>query len=107
MPRRKEPSPPPPAKHVVLEGYADSVEAVLRNLYLREAPSQFNCLTVTRVRVTVELIEEPPEVLGQRLIELLETSEPNYHFFDAYRDLATKYGVTLDWSRQGIRYKKR
>lgn len=63
-------------------------------------------IKVRRYRVTIEEIEEPPEVIEARLIELWETCT-NHHHRAAIDAVAKRNGVTLDpkaWNtRQGVR----
>lgn len=97
-----------PSKFTV-EGFSTHLTelGVKTDLHMKEAPSCVNFMVLHRWRVTAELIEEPKEVLGQRLIELWERTESNQHHDLAFKHLAEKFGVTLERSRRGIRCKGR
>ncbi len=63
---------------------------------LKDAPTAFNGIVrVERYRVTVELIEEPKEVIKDRLRELIKQPghiDKNKHV----RQAAAKLGIKLD-----------
>lgn len=52
-------------------------------------------IVIRKVRVTVEQVEEPLEVLQARLVDLWETTPHNMHLTPAFAAEATKLGVTL------------
>lgn len=61
-----------------------------------EVPTPMNGkIVIRKVRVTVEPVEEPIEVLQARLVDLWETTPHNMHLTPAFEAEATKLGVTL------------
>lgn len=80
------------------------------------SPEAFNGMVfVERYRITIEKIEEPKDVLLQRLRELWETTERNHHLWGPIRQKALELGVVADMTeamkvfdafRQGIRHKR-
>lgn len=58
-------------------------------------PSFVNSLSLRRFRVTVELIDEPVEVLRDRFITLWRSKERNYHHWDVAKRATAELG--LDW----------
>lgn len=57
-------------------------------------PSCVNFLRVKKYRVTIEEIDDPDEVICQRLQELWDNTT-NYHHAAMLRDAAEKYGYKL------------
>lgn len=73
-------------------------------------------IRIERYRVTVERIEEPVEVLRDRLKKLWRTDERNSHHWDAFQHEAIRLGMCTDWTsfcqefpidEHGIERKKR
>jgi hypothetical protein len=95
-----------PAK-VVLEGFG-SLSSCLYDIerHAAPAPSAINFISIHRVRITIEDIEESDEVLGARLVELWENTPLNHHHHGSFTRLAEKYGVELKHERWGINAKK-
>jgi hypothetical protein len=64
-------------------------------------PSCFNgSVSIHRYRVTVELIDEPKEVLAERLLNLWRNCD-NHHHIDPLRWTAREIGIELDLSEFG------
>ena len=86
--RRTPPLPPPspsPAYPKVIETYR---EPWLRDV-VQDEPSAFNGdVRIQRYRVTVELIEEPIDVLRDRLRKLWREDERNHHQWGPMRAAA-------------------
>lgn len=104
-PKKKAPQP----STFVVETYGDPSFAV-RNL--RREPSCVNVLEVIRYRVTVERIEEPRDVVLERMRRLWRESERNIHVWDRFRKVAVELGLTdtearamFDAKDQGVDYK--
>ena len=101
--KRSKPEPPPaPAYPKVIETY--------REPWLSDAvqsePSAFNGeVRIRRYRVTVELIEEPIEVLRDRLRKLWREDERNHRHWRPMRDVAQRLGMDpneLRYDEHGI-----
>lgn len=61
----------------------------------QESPSCFNgTVAVRRWRVTIELVDEPSEVIVER-IRKLRSETKNIHHFTPLRNEAAKYGADL------------
>lgn len=106
--RKPAPAAPAPRPEVprvlVREGFGSrNVREHFSNLYLAEVPSVRNYPQFYRVRVTVELVEEPKEVLAARLLELWETTPYNHHHDIAFRALADELGVVLNNETRSVR----
>ena len=72
----------------------------------QKEPSCFNgIVSVYRYRVTIELIEEPTEVIAARIQKLWEECD-NMHHFGPLRKAAEKIGLVLDSAKLNIRKKK-
>lgn len=111
---KKKPAPAAPAPRpeaprvLVREGFGSSnLREHCSNLYLAEAPSFVNYPKLYRVRVTVELVEEPKEVLAARLLELWETTPRNHHHDITFRALADEFGVVLNNETRATRAPRR
>lgn len=102
------PAPKPEETRIVLEGYGTvSSTAQDAGRYLGDAPSIMNnFIRIKRVRVTVEVIEEPDEVIAARVLELWETMSYNHHYSDTFSRLARRYGLTLNHETRGIKAPK-
>jgi hypothetical protein len=93
--RRIKPAPPAlaPACPKVIETYR---EPWLRDVAQTE-PSAYNGMVrIRRYRVTVELIEEPVEVLRDRLRKLWREDEKNHHHWAPMRTVAKELGMDPD-----------
>ena len=98
MPRAKRQAPPPappaPTYPMSVETFRDFGASDLRNI-AEPQPSCFNgWVRVRKYRVTVELIEEPTEVVHQRLIDLWDHCT-NHHHAEPLKATAARYGLTL------------
>lgn len=104
--RRTKPS-PAPAYPKVIETYREPRQHDLE----QTEPSAFNGeVRIRRYRVTVELIEEPIDVLRDRLRQLWRTEEPMHHRWEPMREMAATLGMNpneLDIAVQGIDYPRR
>jgi len=100
----KKKAAPEPAYPKVVETYREP-SWELRHLESR-APTVFNgVVAIRRYRVTAELIEEPVEVLRDRLRKLWRQSEPNMHSRGPMRQVAEQLGMDPEELRhddQGI-----
>lgn len=97
MPRKPKPQPKPPEPKFprTYETYGDPRYAVER--HHRAAPSAFNgCVEIRRYRITVELIDEPVEVLRERLKKLWREIERNHHLWHPMWDAGAKLGMTRE-----------
>jgi hypothetical protein len=82
-------------KRIVFETFNSIGEWTIHSLQQNE-PSCFNReVRVVRYRVTIEEIEEPLDVLAERLRMLWETSR-NIHDYDPLISEATRLGIELD-----------
>lgn len=77
--------------------------------FVQAEPTSFNGIVrVRRYRVTIEVIDEPVEVIHARITKLWREGD-NYHHSEPIKQVARKYGLTLrqeDWGvdrRQGGR----
>lgn len=108
-PKRATAPPPPsaPAYPKVIETYR---EPWLRDIE-QPAPSAFNGdIRIRRYRVTIDLIDEPIEVLRDRLRKLWREEERNHHRVDPMRRMATRLGMDpneLRYEDQGIDHPER
>jgi hypothetical protein len=65
-------------------------------------PTCFNgMVSVKKFRITVEEVDEPNEVIADR-IKMLWRKCNNYHHWEPLRAVANKHGVTLDDSERGV-----
>lgn len=88
MAKRKAPKYP-----MVIETFDDPEFYVNRARH--PAPSCFNgIVNVCRYRITVEEIEDPPEVIRERLQHLWDHADNHHNFFPLER-AAKKYGFEL------------
>lgn len=72
-----------------------------------DKPSAINGLSLRRYRITAELIDEPLEVLRERLTTLFLTSERNHHRWDGFAQAAAELGMPpFDWSLHGSQHRK-
>jgi hypothetical protein len=97
-------------KSAVFEGFThSSVEDVGAALRLSEnLPEPWNGrITLHRLRVTVEVVEEPQEILASRLVDLWETTPYNHHHTEYFRQKAKDLGFELDSKTRGSKAKKR
>lgn len=68
----------------------------------RDEPSTINGLTIRRYRVTVELIDEPDDVLAERLRKLWRETRYNHHLNEGFKAAAADLGITLHNDERGI-----
>jgi hypothetical protein len=109
--RKKKPAPPPPpdTSPISFEFITGGTEPkrLLRvgdlTVYRHDAPSCLNGdVRVHKMRVTVELVDEPVEVIQARIQDLWERCS-NYHHWDPLKQAAAKVGLTLDMKTMGTR----
>lgn len=106
--KRKLPAPPKPPVaadvRVEFETFRRPAPYTIHDLK-DDAPS-FSGLgadvSVRKYRVTIDLVEEPVEVIHARLIELWETCD-NHHHWRSLKHEAARYGLVLSMDRCGIR----
>ena len=103
--RKKPKAPPLPAFPKVFETFrVPSYETDIQR-----APSAFNGIVrVRRYRVTIEQIDEPAEVLHDRLRALWRESDRNPHYWHPMRVVAAEIGMLPEELRvedQGADYK--
>lgn len=102
---KKKPFREPPDK-TTFETFRPIEAFEMRRMQQNE-PSCFNgCVSVRRYRISCELIEEPSEVLEERLRKLWRTSD-NFHHREPLREAAERVGVVLDASEFGRDREKR
>ena len=77
-------------------------EPPVKTWVLPKEPSSFNGdVKVERFRVTVERVEEPVEVLRERLVKLWRECG-NCHHWTPIKAKARKYGLELDMKDCGV-----
>jgi hypothetical protein len=86
---------------VVTEGFASYTPGVQG---LQTEPAYWNFLVLRRYRVTVELIDEPRDVLVERLRKLWR-QDSNAHHSDTFKEAAEELGIVLDPKEYGIERK--
>ena len=92
MTRRKTAAKPALRFPLVVESFRDPTYYV--HQCRSDAPSAFNgTVEIRRYRVTAELIDEPIEVLRDRLRMLWLTSERNHHRWPTMRAVAAELGM--------------
>lgn len=102
--KKKAPAPPlEPVKTVVYEGFGSRDARAVTRPYLCQVPGYVNSISLHRIRITVEVLEEPTEVLAERLQELWETLPYNVHHSDTFKRHASEYGIELPYETRGIR----
>lgn len=90
----KKPESIEPAYPKVLETFRDIGDYYLSQMK-QEEPSSFNGnVQVRRYRVTVELIDEPNEIIAER-IERLWINCDNHHHWQPLKNAATKIGYEI------------
>lgn len=100
--RTKKPTPPPYPR--VYEGWYD-FKYELENSR-QEVPRVGNShVSIRRYRITVELIDEPKEVLAERLRMLWRGTTNGYDQDTLLRE-AKKLDITLDYAEYGTGVKK-
>lgn len=66
-----------------------------------QEPTCFNGIVrIQKYRITVEKVEEPVEVIHERLRKLWRESD-NYHHYDPIKSAAREWGLELDPSEHG------
>ena len=82
----------PPAYPKVIETFNGSTFGIVR----QEEPRVFNgSVTIRKYRITVELVDEPIEVLQARLIDLAEKCD-NFHHWTPLKREADRLGMPLE-----------
>lgn len=77
-----------------------------RYAHVEDHPRVFNGqLSLRRFRITVEVINEPIDVLRDRLRKLWRESEPNIHARSIMHEAARELGIELDAQGQGADYR--
>lgn len=76
------------------------------NQLKQDEPSCINFLSIRKFRVTVELIDEPVEVIQERIKKLWYECD-NHHAFDSLKAAGKQYGIALDYNDFGKFRKKR
>lgn len=105
---KKTAAPPKPRFPFVVECYGDPTWMI--PIHTHQKPSSVNSLVVDRFRITIERVDEPPEVILERMRVLWRTSERNIHRRDAFYTRARELGLSepetmFDLASQGIDYK--
>ena len=71
------------------------IDGFIKNNLVEENPSCFNSkVSARKYKVTIELIEEPQEVIQARIQKLWDECT-NMHHRDPLREEAEKYGLKL------------
>ncbi len=70
-------------------------------------PSAVNCVTIHRFKVTIEPIDEPKEVLIERLRKLWRETPHNGHLTSGFDHHAEVLGITLDRDERGTKARER
>ena len=84
--------------------YTDPFPAWKRDM--STSPSSFNGeVSIRKYRVTVELLDEPKEVLAERLLGLWRHCD-NHHHVDPLRAEARKLGIELPKDESGSLVRK-
>lgn len=102
--RRTKPTPPPSPYPKVIETYRDP-SWDLRNVEQTEPSAWNDDVRIRRYRVTVELVDEPIEVLRDRLRRLWREDEPNHHHWGPMRKMAEQLGMDpseLKYEEHGV-----
>lgn len=99
--RRKQPTEPPKPEFPKSFETFRKFETYHQNDWTSDVPTCLNgWVRVRRYRITVELIEEPIEVIHERLKKLWRESD-NYHHHTPLRAEAKKYGLELNAEEYG------
>lgn len=94
MRRKTTPPPPKPELPHTFETFRNPAGYSLMQLR-QEEPSCFNgAVAVKRYRITAEEIQEPDEVIVERIRKLWRECS-NHHHWDPLQRAAAKYGVKL------------
>lgn len=111
--RRPVEPPPLPAYPKVIETYGEPASYTIDRMTSSEPWAGNGYVQIERYRITVERIEEPREVLIERLRMLWRTSEPNHHSWDPMRAKARELGLSraeidelLPLNTQGCEYRR-
>lgn len=82
--------------------------ATSRYVHVEDQPRVFNGeLSLRKFRITVEVINEPIDVLRDRLRKLWRESEPNIHARPVMHQAARELGIELDAQGQGADHRSR
>lgn len=94
--RKKKPvEPAGPVYPMSIETFHDVGQYDLSRMS-QDEPSCWNGIVrVRRYRVTAELIDEPVEIIHERLLKLWHDCD-NWHQWDPLRGVAKEYGLELD-----------
>lgn len=96
MSTRKPPTPLTPKYPRVFESFDDNEWGLASNATRFREPEAFNQrVRVRRFRTTVELVEEPREVIAERIRKLWRENS-NHHDREALMAAAAEYGVKLE-----------
>lgn len=77
------------------------VEGYNMNSFKQESPSCFNGMVrVEKYKITVEKIDEPIEVIQDRIISLWKKSN-NHHDYYPIKACAERFGVSLEGIERG------
>lgn len=79
-----------------------------RHMTVEDHPRVFNGeIALRRFRITVEVVNEPIDVLRDRLRALWRESEPNIHTRQIFRKAANELGIDLKDRDQGADHRSR
>jgi hypothetical protein len=102
MPRKKKPTSPPkpaaPRFPMTAECYGDP--SWLLGYHTDTKPSAVNSIKIDRYRITIEKIDEPPDVLLARMLVLWRTGERNTHRWHPFWTKAMELGLTEEAARE-------
>lgn len=90
--KKAPPADPGPVFPVTIETYRDPMHD-LRDIRQTEPSAWNGDIRIRRYRITVELIDEPVEVLRDRLRALWRQTEPNHHRWGPMRAEAKRLGM--------------
>lgn len=105
--RRKKPAPPPPPpppppryEREFFDG--EGVSTWMLDRHNADAPSSVNgYVRVRRHRIIVEVIDEPIEVIRERLLKLWRETD-NHHHMQPLKVAAKRYGIELPQDECGV-----
>ena len=109
--RRAPRRPEPPLYPRVFETYRPPGSMAIADMQ-DTRPSVVNSISIRRYEVTIRRIEEPVEVLRERLLRLWRESERNMHTWDPMHNAARDLGIEnpcefLPYDEQGRDYKRK
>ena len=96
--RKPKPKPLPPPPVVLLDAMPRTIDVWGDPMWSirdrdQRGPTCFNGISLRQYRVTVELVDEPIEVLRERLLELWAKSERNPHRWSGFERAAAELGM--------------